>query len=201
MSLFAFPKVMNFKKLFEPDNDPQNWPDVINYKGKNVFLFDRFPIQNKEILSFSIEKTNSRYPQGFCIGVCDGYLKVNDDPTPRRKHSNVLFWQNSEVLDVKNIKIQVFTKQGHIIIKNIWETILYEETRYGLCAEQKIVRFEEGKKVACFVGGDQWAMGKGNGAAMYSEDIPNGKRYFCNDGDEDDDFDDIIFKVKRMNSK
>jgi len=33
---------------------------------------------------------------------------------------------------------------------------------------------------------------------MYSEDIPNGKRYFCNDGVPDDDFDDIIFTVERL---
>ena len=35
-----------------------------------------------------------------------------------------------------------------------------------------------------------------NGAAMYFEDIPNGKRYFCNDGYPDDDFDDLIFSIE-----
>ena len=62
---------------------------------------------------------------------------------------------------------------------------------------RKTIRFPEGKKVTCYVGSDLWMRGKENGAAMYSEDIPNGKRYFCNDGEEDDDFDDIIFTVTR----
>ena len=35
-----------------------------------------------------------------------------------------------------------------------------------------------------------------NGAAMYFEEIPNGKRYFCNDGYPDDDFDDLIFSIE-----
>ena len=33
------------------------------------------------------------------------------------------------------------------------------------------------------------------GAAMIIEDIPNGKRYYCNDGHPDDDFDDLVFEV------
>lgn len=35
-----------------------------------------------------------------------------------------------------------------------------------------------------------------NGAALYFEEIPNGRRYFCNDGYPDDDFDDIIFTIE-----
>lgn len=35
-----------------------------------------------------------------------------------------------------------------------------------------------------------------NGAAMYFEEIPNGKRYFCNHGYPDDDFDDLIFTIE-----
>lgn len=34
-----------------------------------------------------------------------------------------------------------------------------------------------------------------NGAAMWVEELPNGRRYHCNDGDPDDDFDDIIFSI------
>jgi hypothetical protein len=34
-----------------------------------------------------------------------------------------------------------------------------------------------------------------NGAAMWIEEIPNGRRYHCNDGHFDDDFDDIIFEL------
>jgi len=36
-----------------------------------------------------------------------------------------------------------------------------------------------------------WTMG----AAMIREDIPNGARYYCNDGHYDEDFDDLIFTI------
>ncbi len=37
-----------------------------------------------------------------------------------------------------------------------------------------------------------------NGAAMIVEDISDGRRYRCNDGEADDDFDDIVFRVERV---
>jgi len=46
-----------------------------------------------------------------------------------------------------------------------------------------------------------WDIGNGvveswtNGGAMYYEEIPNGRRYYCNDGHFDDDFNDIIFEI------
>jgi hypothetical protein len=49
-----------------------------------------------------------------------------------------------------------------------------------------------------------WDCGNGvvdsrhNGAAMIVEEIPNGRRYRCNDGFADDDFDDIIFRLERV---
>ena len=33
------------------------------------------------------------------------------------------------------------------------------------------------------------------GAAMFTENIDHGKRYYCNDGNPDEDFDDIIFTI------
>ena len=33
------------------------------------------------------------------------------------------------------------------------------------------------------------------GAAMWVEEIPNGRRYHCNDGHPDDNFDDIVFEL------
>lgn len=46
-----------------------------------------------------------------------------------------------------------------------------------------------------------WDFGNGvveawqNGAAMIVEQIPNGRRYRCNDWTPDDDFDDLIFTI------
>jgi hypothetical protein len=49
-----------------------------------------------------------------------------------------------------------------------------------------------------------WDVGNGvihswhNGAAMIVETLPNGRRYRCNDGLADDDFDDIVFHLERV---
>jgi hypothetical protein len=49
-----------------------------------------------------------------------------------------------------------------------------------------------------------WDVGDGvihswhNGAAMIVEPLPNGRRYRCNDGLADDDFDDIVFHLERL---
>ncbi|MFA5375456.1 MAG: hypothetical protein WC455_06860 [Dehalococcoidia bacterium] len=49
-----------------------------------------------------------------------------------------------------------------------------------------------------------WDTGNGvtelwhNGAAMIVEETPNGRRYLCNDGHPDENFDDIIFRIERV---
>jgi hypothetical protein len=51
-----------------------------------------------------------------------------------------------------------------------------------------------------------WDVGDGvihswhNGAAMIVEPMPSGRRYRCNDGFADDDFNDIIFRLERVES-
>jgi hypothetical protein len=40
-----------------------------------------------------------------------------------------------------------------------------------------------------------------NGAAMIVEQLPNGRRYRCNDGHPDDDFDDLIFRIEVVEDK
>jgi hypothetical protein len=39
------------------------------------------------------------------------------------------------------------------------------------------------------------------GAAMIVEQLPNGRRYRCNDGYPDDDFDDLIFRIEVVEDK
>jgi hypothetical protein len=57
------------------------------------------------------------------------------------------------------------------------------------------------KKGECLVR-NVWDVGNGviqswhNGAAMIVEELPSGRRYRCNDGLADDDFDDLVFRVE-----
>jgi hypothetical protein len=90
----------------------------------------------------------------------------------------MLFWEDGQLIDPKNIEITVFTKTGHIVIYNIWE----QTNQYiadGL-KESKSVEYWHG------------------GSAMIVEEIENGRRYRCNDGTPDDDFDDIVFTVQKL---
>ncbi len=52
-----------------------------------------------------------------------------------------------------------------------------------------------------------WDQGEGgvesgwNGAAMWIEQIPGGKRYHCNDGHFDDDFNELVFELRIENAE
>ena len=65
----------------------------------------------------------------------------------------------------KTNDVEVTSKDMNIIITNIWDT------------------------------GDGVTQKWHNGGALYFEEIENGKRYYCNDGHPDDDFNDIIFEL------
>jgi len=128
-----------------------------------------------------------------------GHLVIDGEPTEKKKRLFTFLLREDH-------EIEVFTKENHIFILNFWEETIYEEQKSGhfqkedgTFSHSKIVKYPEGKPVICYVDTSRWRKGLCNGAAMYSEDIPNGKRYFCNDGVEDDDFDDIIFTVTRKN--
>lgn len=59
------------------------------------------------------------------------------------------------------------------------------------------------KKRQCLIK-NVWDVGDGvmhswhNGAAMIVEEIRNGRRYRCNDGRPDDDFDDLVFRIELL---
>jgi hypothetical protein len=201
MTIERCPEPVNFKELFKYIPG-ESAPQKRTYKGKTIFLVDKFPVKNKETLKFNIESTNSRYRQGFCLNIEKGYLIIDGEPMEYREECNIFFWE-----EFKESEVQVFTKKGHIYLENIWEETIYEEHKSGhfqkedgTFSHSKIVKYPEGKKITCYNNAGRCAYVNNTCAnAMYSEDIPNGKRYFCNDGVEDDDFDDIVFTVTRKN--
>jgi hypothetical protein len=201
MTIERCPEPVNFKELFKYIPG-ESAPQKRTYKGKTIFLVDKFPVKNKETLKFTIESTNSRYRQGFGIKIFNGYLVIDGEPMEYEKRCTALFWE-----EFKDSEVQVFTKKGHIYLENIWEETIYEEHKSGhfqkadgSFTHSKIVKYPEGKKIVCHNNAGRCAYVNHTCAnAMYSEEIPNGKRYHCNDGVEDDDFDDIVFTVTRQN--
>ena len=177
--------MVKFKELFEKSTV---FPQAIDYKDRHIFVADKFPVSNKDTLVISIEKTNSKYVQGVGIDTY-GYCKVSGETHRKGKHVNMLFWEDSTILDPKHFEIQVFTKDPHVFIRNIWEAE----------ASPPYV-FKEGEKKTCYVGTSFYDSDRWQGAAMYSEEIEGGRRYFCSDGDGNDSFDNIIFTVQRLKS-
>lgn len=102
-------------------------------------------------------------------------------------------WKQGVEIDVKGtVKINGQTLKKGI---RLWEDTVPE-----------VVVFEVKTKEQKIFVSNLWDWGDGvtqkwhNGAAMYFEPINNGKRYYCNDGHPDDDFDDIVFEITELKS-
>lgn len=155
-----------FDKLFSQTKGP-----TIEFNGKTLHWADKFPVSDGDKLRISIEKTNSEYVQGLSIDIT-GSCELQGKVWKKGKGVKMIFWEDSTVLDPKNIEITVFTKTGFVWVQNIWE-----HTNHL------------GKK----------SIDSGhNGAAMIVEEIENGRRYRCNDGHPDENFDDIVFTVQKI---
>lgn len=171
-----------YRKVYMPDFSPffiKSKGQPIDYQGKTLVLADKFPVKNGEVLIASIEKTNASKRQGFSIDIT-GYCEMNGKVCKKGKGVMMLFWENTMP---KQVEIKIFTKQDFVWVQNIWEdeSIFLLSTPTGEPLEQK-------SKLVNY---------RVNGAAMIVEEIENGRRYRCNDGDPDEDFDDIIFTVVR----
>ncbi len=143
----------------------------ISYEGKTLVLADKFPIENGQTIKISIESTNSEYIQGLSVDIT-GSCEVGGKLWKKGKGVKMIFWEDAQLIDPKNIQITIFSKQGYVWIQNIWETVNH-------------------------LGNKSIDSGH-NGAAMIVEEIENGRRYRCNDGHPDDNFDDIIFSIQRI---
>jgi hypothetical protein len=144
----------------------------ILYKEQVLVLADKFPVSNGDLLVISIERTNSDCPQGVAIDIT-GSCEVNGKLWQKGKGVNMLFWEDATLVDPKHIEIKVFTKKDFVWVQNIWETTN-----------------SLGKKSAEY---------SRYGAAMIVEEIENGRRYRCNDWHPDENFDDIVFTVQKVN--
>jgi len=155
----------------------------ITYHGSTIILADKFPVSNGEKLKISIESTNSEYIQGVSIDVT-GSCEVQGKIFKKGKGVKMIFWEDGELIDPKNIEITVFTKIAYVWVQNIWEMT----TSYLLrnAAGERVVK--ESKMIDA----------GHNGAAMRVEEIPNGRRYYCNDGHPDENFDDIVFSIQKV---
>jgi len=143
-------------------------PDCVEYNGKKLIRIDYLPFKDGQRFKFAFQKKNSSWRQGVFL-YAFGHLEVEG----KKWKDRVLFWEDTAP---KEIVVTVYSSKGKqpkglppsgtLGIKNIWD-----------CGSGRV---------------DSW----GGGAAMIVEEIPNGRRYLCNDGHPDENFDDIVFTVQ-----
>ncbi len=132
-------------------------------------LADYIAVIHGEHLCLTFEQVNSDYKQGVFLQL-SGIIELNNN----RYKRGLLLWlgdakvENTIRIDLKSKVRHKYLKRGELKIQNTWDS------GNGMC------HFGH------------------NGSAMYKEEIPNGFRYFCNDGEPDDDFDDLIFRIERL---
>ncbi len=153
------------------------------YKGNILVLADKFPVSNGDKLKISIEKTNSEYIQGLSVDIT-GSCEMLGTVLKKSKRIKLRLWEDADGYDPKNIEITVFTKTGFVWVQNVWEWtapyLVASSTGEPITKESKIR--DSGH----------------NGAAMIVEEIENGRRYRCNDGHPDENFDDIVFTIQKL---
>jgi hypothetical protein len=140
----------------------------IVYKDQKLILTDRFPVKDGDTLLIAIEKTNSDCRQGLCLDIT-GQCEFEGKIFKKGTYIRMQFWEDTAP---KQIKLKIFTKKEFIFIENIWESSNYL--------------------------GDKSTDSRRFGAAMKVEEIENGRRYRCNDWHPDENFDDIVFTVQRI---
>lgn len=169
----------------------------IQYEGKTLVMCDHFPAEGATTLRVVFEKCNGNpvkedstrnwvpRPEIWRTSV-DGLAPWRNLEPPGRWRQGVRlkcsgkFQANNQTAAGKTgivlwadsapdvVDLQLLGKPAEITVYNVWDS---------------------GNGVI-----DAWH----NGAAMMIEEIPNGRRYRCNDGFADDDFDDIVFRLERV---
>ncbi|MDB2614404.1 hypothetical protein N9Y92_04545 [Chlamydiales bacterium] len=165
-----------FDDIFEKEDSR-----AVAYKGMTVWVNDKFPVNNGDTLLLSIKSTKSDCKQGFSIDI-RGHCELNGNTRKAGKGVKMLFWEDTMP---KEVELKVFTKKGFVFVDNMWEQV----NKYLMNDENNNPIWKENVSVEY-----------SRGAAMLIDPIEGGRRYRCNDGEPDEDFDDIIFTVKNLTS-
>lgn len=136
------------------------------YNGQIIYLYDHVHFNEKDILRIKILSTNSPHKQGISMHVIEPKHKKYM-LINNRKLEGFTLWETSFPKEGAEIYI---LKDIKVAIWNAWE----EE-------------YESGRKKV-------WSALKN--AAMKIEIKDNKRIYYCNDGDDDEDFDDLIFEIE-----
>jgi hypothetical protein len=206
-----------FQTMFE-----QSRGQPVTYKGSTLAMSDFFPTQGATRFRLVIETCNgspvredsaSAWPadRGREHRTADGLFRTSVD--------GLAPWRNLEPPGKwrQGISVCLAFKDG----KGAWQKGAGDGIDGQIVVEGKAARGRNGiafwqsrdwDTVEFEVRGNApfinvynlWDCGNGvvhswmNGAAMIVEELANGRRYRCNDGEADDDFDDLVFSLERV---
>lgn len=139
------------------------------YKGRTLVMLDRWDAEPGDRFEVTIESTSSSLPQG--VGISDG-VELFGQTTNR-----AVVWEYFSVPP---------TERDHTRSKLPFKFEVTCRNRKGHLAFYNMTEFKNRQ--------EWWSLGH----AMIAEEIPGGRRYRCNDFEPDDDFDDIVFVVRKL---
>ncbi len=140
----------------------------VSYDGKTLIMADRFPARLGDTFVVTIESTRAEWPQG--VGVAEGVEVFGERVT------RAVVWEYFSVVpEMRAATRSSLPFSFDVICRNKQGSLLF----YNMTE---------------FKGRQEWWYG---GSCMIASDIPGGRRYFCNDFELDDDFDDLVFTVTR----
>jgi hypothetical protein len=137
----------------------------ISYNGMELFTIDRIPVNKKFSGTVRLISTNSEWKQAIRLTVTKGKLRINADREGEAK--SVCLWE--EYLQKGDCHFEGTTRDLELIVHNAWEQFAWTDRPFT----------------------NFWK----HGAAMIVEVDGSTRRYRCNDGHPDDNFDDIVFEI------
>jgi hypothetical protein len=143
----------------------------VKYKEKALIRCDDFPFEDGDHFLVTFEKTNSEWRQGVALDLF-GFFEING----KSYQDRIALWEDASQ---KETIITVFKEKSN---RHKSKRLPKE----GVLGINNI--WDAGNGTGSWYGG----------AAMIVEEIENGRRYRCNDGHPDENFDDIIFTVQKI---
>ena len=161
----------DFDKIFSSTKERP-----LKYGDRLLERINYIPFKDGERFLIKIEKTNSKWIQGIGLSL---FGSIEIEALGQKVNDRTFFMENTAPKEIyvklwgdntKRKQPKSLPKKGLLGIKNVWDS--------------------GNGTISSWIGG----------AAMIIEEIPNGRRYYCNDGHPDENFDDIVFTIQRKAS-
>lgn len=158
--------ILNFASMIT-----QTGNDFILYNNEKIYIVDKYNLNGKHKVKFTFVSTNSLNEQCIVLSLfdvkCDIFCNNKKYAPPKTKFPTLDIF---EKYFGKEFILDIDLQEGHI----------------GIC-NGSIMKAGETELVTYF----------SRSCAMKIEELsPTKKRYYCNDYENDDDFDDLVFELE-----